>query len=76
VCSSDLCLRFFNRESLLSKDARVRLLSDSFESLTARHKRCMGLITMDEAFLFPVDSGHYVAIPDPKSGYAGPGSIS
>jgi len=54
----------------------VRLLSDSFESLTARHKRCMGLITMDEAFLFPVDSGHYVAIPDPKSGYAGPGSIS
>jgi hypothetical protein len=54
----------------------VRLLSDSFESLTARDKRGKGLITTDEAFLFPFDSGHYVAIPDPKDGYAGQGSIS
>ena len=54
----------------------MRLLSDNFESLTARDTRCKGLISMDEAFLFPVDSGHHVAIPDQISGYAGQGSIS
>ena len=54
----------------------MRLLSDTFESLTARYRRCKGLIKTDEAFLFPVYSGHYMAIPDPKNGYSGPGSIS